>query len=127
MIFHNFAEIEATQDTYLQVLALCNRLNDEYRYFKLTYSYNEEQNLFILSMYIELLNPPYESLESILNANWNAVNIVRKEIERIREENGLVNDPNSGSDPQSETRGGVSDSPDTGSLIALQKTIGGEA
>ena len=101
---------------------LCLRFNNHSRYFKLDYEYKQDTNLFSLSVYIELMNPPYESLESILDANWNAVNIVRSEIERIRVECGLEKDPES----QSETT--IDGTPyDASSLIALQKSTGGEA
>ena len=126
--FYDFAELEYTSDSLTQLLMLCLRFNNHSRYFKLDYDYKQESNLFSLSIYIELINPPYESLESILDANWNAVNIVRREIEHIREECGMSNTPTTDSNPQAESEGGQMTPPiDVNSLISIHKSSGGEA
>ena len=120
--FNNFEELEYTSDTLTQLLMLCFRFNSRYRYFKLDYEYKQDNNLFSLSIYIELINPPYEIIGPVFASTWNAVNIVREEIDRIRKECGLENDPQSASNPQSEPTDGSTDS-----LFTIHKSNIGEA
>lgn len=119
--FNNFAELEYTRIAYTQLLALCYRFNQRYRYFKMDYEYDQEKNLFNISLSIELINPPYDWLESILTATFTTADVVRKELEKISNESG-------DDDPESQSGITINGTPyDASSLFALQKSTGGEA
>ena len=120
--YNNFAELPYTPEAYMQVLALCYRFGQRYRYFKLDYEYDQEQNLFRFSLAIELINPPFDWLESILIATFSAVDVIRKELENIQNEGGPEN-------PDSDSESGLQKGStlDKSTMLAIYKDIGGEA
>ena len=111
-----------TPEAYMQVLALCYRFGQRYRYFKLDYEYDQEQNLFRFSLAIELINSPFDWLEAILTATFSAVNVVRRELENIQNEGGSENPD---SDSESDLQKGST--LDKSTMLAIYKDIGGEA
>ena len=120
--YQSFAELPYTPEAYMQVLALCYRFGQRYRYFKLDYEYDQEQNLFRFSLAIELINSPFDWIEAILTATFSAVNVLRRELENIQNEGGSENPD---SDSESDLQKGST--LDKSTMLAIYKDIGGEA
>jgi hypothetical protein len=123
VVYPNFAGINYQPNMYAKIMEMCYHAQ-RFRFRKLAYEYDDEENALAFTIEIELFNPSKDLLGGILDSTWDMQKWVSEQIDMICKECGSDAEP---SDPNSDDDVKVNEIDSDPSLQNLPLIHGGEA